>query len=386
VEATGRTPAGRIPTWLTTATAWTWRLLTLTVGAAVVLFVATELALVTVPVIVALILATLAAPPSDWLRRQGLPPAVAASVVVVGGLGVVVAAGAWLAPLFLVQAQDLGPTLARSITQLLDWAEQGPIGLDRDQVTAWMVQLGEAMQQEGGLIAAAIARAVASTLETIVGLVLALVLLFFLVKDGDGIIDWISQRTPVQHRPLVAALGSRAWEALAGFVRSTVLVAAIDAIGIGIGLLLVGVPLVLPLMLLVFIGGFVPVVGAAVTGLLAVLVALAHGGAGQALIVLAIVAAVQQIESTLLQPLIVRRSVPLHPAVVLLVLVAGVSLVGIVGAFLAVPVGAVLAAVANELRLRHELDGRHGADPLGGPAGALEPGIDPVAQARPDPR
>jgi hypothetical protein len=153
-------------------------------------------------------------------------------------------------------------------------------------------------------------------------------------------------------------------------VRGTAAVALIDAVGIGIGLAIVGVPLVLPLSLLVFFGGFVPVVGAFVTGILAVLVALASNGLQSALIVTGIVIAVQQIESNVLQPTIMRRAVALHPVVTLTVLVAGTMLIGIIGAFLAVPVTAVIAAVANELRLRKEsrrLGIEVGPQPLGGP-------------------
>jgi predicted PurR-regulated permease PerM len=172
------------------------------------------------------------------------------------------------------------------------------------------------------------------------------------------------------------AVGRRAWTALAGFIRGTAAVALIDAIGIGIGLAIVGVPLVLPIAVLVFLGGFIPVIGAFVTGLLAVLVALAAGGLQQALIVLAIVVAVQQIESNVLQPVIMRRAVSLHPVVILAALTAGAALTGVVGAFLAVPIAAVASAVGNELRLRHEATERGVStdeDPVG-PAEEPVPG------------
>jgi putative heme transporter len=361
----------RVPSWLATSTAWTGRLLVLVLGAAVLLYVATELAIVTVSIIVAVMLSTLAAPPVDWLRKQGLPPSIAAFVVVVGGVAVFAGVIALIAPTFVEQSRALGPTLAASFEQLLDWIENGPLALDRDDLTDLVMQGIAGLQQEGGLLAIGLARVVATTIEAIVALVLSLVLLFFIVKDRAWIAAWVVARVPTVHRPLVEAAGMRGWAALVSYVRGTALVAAIDAIGIGLGLLIVGVPLVLPLALLVFLGAFVPVVGAAVTGLLAVLVALADGGPTQALIVLLIVAVVQQVESDVLQPMIMRPAVPLHPMVVLLVLTAGATLVGIVGAFLAVPIAAVVSAVANEIRLRHELVGQHGPDPLGGPAGLL---------------
>lgn len=380
---------GRVPSWLATAAAWTTRLLVLVLGTAVLLYVARELAVVTVPVIIAVMLTTLAAPPVDWLRRRGLPPAIAAFIVVAGGLAVIAGVIALLAPAFIEQSRALGPTLAASFEQLLTWLETGPLAIDREQLNQFVAQAFAGLQEENGLIARTIARVVASTLEVLVALILSVVLLFFLVKDRGRMVAWALARVPPVHRPLVTASAVRGWTALVSFVRGTALVATIDAVGIGLGLLLVGVPLVLPLSLLVFVGAFVPVVGAAVTGLLAVLVALADGGPTQALIVLTIVFVVQQVESDVLQPMIMRPAVPLHPMVVLLVLTAGATLVGIVGAFLAVPIAAVVSAVANEIRLRHELDGRHGADPLGGPSGTLvevesvesvDP-VDPVADA-----
>ncbi|MEX0836218.1 MAG: AI-2E family transporter, partial [Nitriliruptor sp.] len=205
----------------------------------------------------------------------------------------------------------------------------------------------------------------------------AIVLLFFFVKDGESIVDWFIARTPDDHRNVVRAVGHRAWSALAGFVRGTATIALIDAIAIGIGLAIVGVPLVLPLALLVFLGAFIPVIGAFISGLVAVLVALASGGFVTALIVLAIVFGVQQVEGNVLQPTIMRRAVALHPVIVLTALTAGGVLAGIVGAFLAVPVAAVLSAVGNELRLRHEAD--DGEIEEGGPE-PLGPASEPVGE------
>jgi putative heme transporter len=367
----------RVPSWLATLTAWTWRLLVLLVGASVFIVVATQLALVTVPVILALILATLAVPPARALERVGAPPALAALVVVLGGLGVVVGGVAALVPSFIEQTRELGPTVREAGIQFLDWVETGPLGIDRDELAGLASQLLEGLQAQGGAVAQGALSFVASLVEGITAFILALILLFFFIKDGERIWAWIVARSPQDHRPTVLAVGLRSWEALAGYVRGTALVALIDAVGIGLGLAIVGVPLVMPLAVLVFVGGFVPIVGAFVTGLLAVAVAFADGGLGVALIVLAIVVAVQQIESDVLQPVIMRRAVPLHPVVVLAVLTAGAKLVGIVGAFLAVPLAAVVSAVGNELRLRHEQAPERGSvvtseRPLGGKQGVLE--------------
>jgi putative heme transporter len=360
----------RVPSWLATGTAWAWRLLVLVLAVAVLIVGAVQLALVTVPVILALILATLAAPPARAMERVGAPPAFAAFVVVFGGTALAIGGLAALVPTFLEQVRELGPTVQAAGSDLLDWFENGPLGLDRDQFAGFFSQLLEGLQAQGGDVARGALSLVASLVEGVTALVLALILLFFFVKDGERIWAWVVARSPEVHRHTVVATGQRGWEALAGYVRGTALVALIDAVGIGIGLAIVGVPLVMPLAVLVFIGGFVPIVGAFVTGLLAVAVAFADGGAGQALIVLAIVVVVQQVESDVLQPVIMRRAVPLHPVVVLAVLTAGAKLVGIVGAFLAVPIAAVVSAVGNELRLRHETE-EGGNQPLGGRQGRL---------------
>jgi putative heme transporter len=294
--------------------------------------------------------------------------------VVIGGIGSLLGVFALMAPSFVTQLQALGPTVFDGIDSVLIWLEEGPIGYDRDQIEALAEQLMDSLEGQAGTIASSVGSIALAVVEGLTALVLALVLLFFFVKDGEQLIDWFTARTPDGHRDTVRAAGARGWVALSGFVRGTAAVALIDAVLIGLGLVILGVDLWLPLAVLVFFGGFVPVIGATVSGILAALVALASDGLTTALIVAAIVIAVQQIEGNLLQPTIMRRAVALHPVVILGVLTAGAVLIGIVGAFLAVPVAAVIAAVGNELRLRHEaelagLPLTH--NPIGGP------GVDP---------
>jgi putative heme transporter len=364
----------RVPSWLDTTVQYTWRGLVLIVGLTAALFVMTRLYLVTLPIIIALILSTLFVPPARRLERHGLPRAAAASIVVIGGIGVLAGLIALLTPPFIDEIQKLRPTVLDGIDRVLTWAEEGPIGWDRTQIEQLFTDAMEQFEGVVGTIAAQIGSIAVAVVEGITAMILATVLLFFFVKDGAQLVDWFITRTPPRHRDTIRAAGKRAWTALSGFVRGTALVALVDAVGIGIGLWIVGVPLILPLAVLVFLGGFVPVIGAFITGLLAVLVALAAGGLTTALIVLAIVVAVQQIESNILQPTIMRRAVSLHPVVILGVLTAGAVLIGIVGAFLAVPVAAVLAAVGNEMRLRQEAQ-RHGIEPGARPLGG--PDVDP---------
>lgn len=356
--------------WFDTVAQYAWRTLVLLAAVAAVIYVATRLYLVTLPVILALIFATLCVPPARRLQRIGVPRILAATLVVIGGIGTILGGIIALIPSFITQAQQLVVTVTEGIDSVLIWLEEGPIGYDRAQVQELIDQGLAALESSAGNIALSLGNFAVAVAQGLTALVLAIVLLFFFVKDGEQIVSWFIDRSPERHRNTIRACGARGWVALSGFVRGTATVAFIDAVGIGIGLYLVDVPLVLPLAVLVFFGGFIPVIGAFITGILAVLVALASNGPVTALIVAGIVLFVQQFESNVLQPTIMRRSVSLHPVVILGVLTTGAILIGIVGAFLAVPVTAVIAAVGNELRLRHyakEAGHLLGATPIGGP-------------------
>jgi len=359
----------RVPPWLDVLAQFSWRLLVVLVGVAGFVMLVTRLYLVSLPIVLALVLATITVPPARRLERRGVPRLVAALIVVVGGTVAVLGGLVLLIPAFTRQVSDLGPTIVEAFQQVLTWLDEGPLGLDRVEIETVVTDAFANVGQFSGTIATQVGSIAIAVGEVLTALSLAIVLLFFFVKDGEQIVGWFIARTPQRLRDDLRASGARGWGALAGYVRGTAAIALIDAVGIGLGLLIVGVPLVLPLTLLVFVGGFVPVIGAFISGLLATLVALATGGVTTALIVLAIVVAVQQLESNVLQPMIMRRAVSLHPVVILGVLTAGTVIVGVVGAFLAVPLTATLAAVGNELRLRGELRGAGtvpGPRPLGG--------------------
>jgi putative heme transporter len=377
----------RVPSWLATGAAWTWRVLLLLLGATVILIVMVRLYLVTLPVIIALILATLCVGPARWMERQGVPRMLAAVIVVIGGLAAIGGLFTALAPQFIEQVQELGPTIQDATETLLGFV-QTTFGWDRAEVMDMLNEGLAALSEQSGQIATQVVSGAAIAVQALTALSLAVVLLFFFVKDGAQIVDWMIARTPKPHQETMRAVGRRAWTALAGFIRGTAAIALIDAVGIGIGLAIVGVPLVLPLSVLIFIGAFIPVIGATVTGLLAVLVALATADPGTAvqtaLIVLAIIIGVQQIESNVLQPVIMRRAVALHPVVVLGALTAGAALIGVIGAFLAVPVAAVLSAVANELRLRHEATQQPATTPDDGPPDDGPPDNGPPDNGPPD--
>jgi predicted PurR-regulated permease PerM len=363
-----------IPVWLDTSAQFAWRLLIVLVGVAGLVLLLTRLYLVSLPIILALVLATIAVPPARRLQRRGVPALVAALTVVVGGAVAFLGGIVLLVPAFTRQVADLGPTITTAFERVLDWLDTGPFGLDRAEIERLVTDALDNVGQFSGTIATQVGSIAIAIGEVLTAISLAIVLLFFFVKDGEQIVGWFIARTPERLRNDMRAAGARGWGALAGYVRGTAAIALIDAVGIGLGLLIVGVPLVLPLTLLVFIGGFVPVIGAFISGLLATLVALATGGVSTALVVLGIVIGVQQLESNVLQPVIMRRAVSLHPIVILSVLTAGAVIVGVLGAFLAVPIAATLAAVGNELRLRGELR-RSGVDPGPRPLGGR--GVDP---------
>jgi len=351
-----------VPEWLSTGAAWGWRLGLLTILALAALWLTAHLLIVTLPVIVAVIVATLCHPPAQWLKDRGWPPAAAATAVVIGGLGAISAFFAIITPSFIEQVTALGPTLAEAWASLLEWAETGPLGWDAAQIDELIASGIQLLQESGGDLLTGILSGAAIVVQIVAAMVLMVVLLFFFIKDGDQLVQWGLDRTPPQHRETVRAVGRRSWLVLGGYVRGTALVALIDAIGIAIGLIILGVPLVIPLALLVFLGGFLPVIGAMLSGLIAVLVALSVDFP-TAMLTLGVVLLVQQVESNLLQPTIMRKAVSLHPVVILLALGAGAVLAGIVGAFLAVPIAAVVAAAGNELRLRNEATGSDAADP-----------------------
>ncbi len=350
-----------VPRWLELSASWSWRLLI--VGGAIIAasWALAQLFLVTMPIILATVIATILIPPAEYLERRGMPPAAAGLVVVLGSILVVVGTLAAVAPSFVDQLRELGPTLIEGRDTVIDWASGDPLNIDPARIDELLQQAREALGSNSQGVVGGIARGASIVGQGIAALVLMIVLLFFFVKDRDQITGWAKARLPEESRETASALGQRAWAALGGYVRGTAIIALIDAIGIGIGLAIIGVPLAMPLTLLVFMGGFLPVIGAFAAGLIAVLVALAAGGLSKALLALGLILAVQQLEGNILQPMIMRRAVNLHPTVILIALTAGAAIAGIVGAFLSVPIAAVAAAVGNELRLRGESNGNGSA-------------------------
>ena len=310
-----------------------------------VVFLLWYLKVIVLPAIIAMTIAPVLTPVANWLRRKGwnrLAPAIALSVgllLIVGLLSIVTVS--------VVRGyDDLAEAIVVGVDDATRWLEGPPLNLELD--TSIGESLGDLWRQGSQyLVAGAL-----SGVSLLTGLVLAIAILYFVLRDGVSFWQGILRRLSPESRSSIDRAGTRAWETLGGFFRGTAMIAAIDATLIGIGLWILGVPLAFALTVLIFLGSFIPFVGATLAGLVVVLVAFADGGPARAGIALAIVLGVQFLEGNFLQPIIQSRTVDLHPAVILLAVAAGGALFGILGAYLAVPLTAVAFAAVGVPRHR----------------------------------
>ncbi|WP_446218067.1 AI-2E family transporter [Micromonospora sp. IBHARD004] len=283
------------------------------------------------------------------LRLLRVPAALAALLTILLLLGILVGVGVLVWNLTASQFGELSQQLDQGLERSRDFVTSTlPITdaqLDRLIRQTREGLSGSAPDPVGGARTAA---------EVAGSVLLSLVLLFFLLKDGRSMWRWVLRRMTGPNRAVTAEAGRVGWRTLGSYSRGTMIIAAIDATGIGLALVLLGVPLALPLALITFLGGFVPIIGATVAGAVAVLVALAANGPTTALLTLAAVIAVQQIEGNLLEPLIMKRQVQLHPAVILIVVTAGTLIAGIAGAFVSVPIAAVTWRIIDTVQRHRE--------------------------------
>jgi predicted PurR-regulated permease PerM len=334
-----------LPVNLERAAAWCWRLLVCAAALAVVGAVLWYLRVIVLPVAVALTLAPALSPLASWFRRRRHLERPAVALALLTGLAAVAALVAVATVSVVEQFDELRATVSEAVEDITRQLQDEPFKLSATRTDDLESSLGDAWREASGYAAAG----VQTGAGIVAGIALAVAMLYFVLRDGAALWAAILRRCSPAHRPALERAGRRAWDVLGGFVRGTVLVATIDAVLIGIGLWLLDVPLAFALAVLVFLGSFVPYVGAFVSGLVAVLVGFADGGWQLALGVLALVVGVQFTEGTFLQPIIQSRRVDLHPAVILLAVAAGGSLFGIPGAYLAVPVTAVATAVFGSL-------------------------------------
>ncbi|MEV6960105.1 AI-2E family transporter [Streptomyces sp. NPDC051207] len=302
------------------------------------------------PLVVGLLLTTLTWPPARFLRRHGWKPALAASVVTVFFLLVAAGVIALIAVPVASQSGELTDGVVEGVQRLREWAAGPPLNIGDAQINKAFDGAVARAQDGLGSMVGAVVTGIGTVVNGVVTAVLALFLMFFFLKDGPRFLPWLARQLPGRLATDVPAVAERSWETLGAFVRSQAAVGLLDAVLIGLGLWILGVPLVLPLAVLTFVSAFVPIVGALFAGFVAVLIALVYNGLTDALIVLALIVVVQQLEGNVFQPMIQSRGLGLHAAVILLAVTLGGSLAGIVGSLLAVPVAALIAVVWNYVR------------------------------------
>ncbi|GHH02777.1 AI-2E family transporter [Comamonas sp. JC664] len=339
--------------WLTRSALFSGKLIVIAGAVVALVLLLARLYLIVLPSVVALLLATLLYPPVRWLSARKVPRALATLLAVLVLLLVAAAVFLLLVPRIVQEVSAAGSNMQAGLEGAIGWLTQ-ELPVSREQLDGLLQEGLAFLKSNAGRITSGVLAGANFAVQAMAGGLLTLTLLFFFVKDAEQLGGWVLARVSPSRRETVRAVGLRAWRTLSGYLRGVVIIAMVDAVGIGVGLAIIGVPLVLPLAALTFMGGFFPIVGATVAGFIAVLVALITSGPLDALLALGIVLGVQQLESNVLEPVVMGRAVPLHPVVILLSITAGGVLFGVAGAFLSVPVAAVLSAVGNELRLRNE--------------------------------
>ncbi|MDO5032797.1 AI-2E family transporter [Corynebacterium sp.] len=295
------------------------------------------------PVLIALIICTVLAPGARWLRQHHVPAALAAVITILISFSAVGSLFMFIAPDFARQSQTLYLQTVEGIQRLQLWAQGPPLNLDAEDMSRYVDEIASWLQQQAGTIAGSVFTGIGTVTSIMVTLLIVLVLTFFFLKDGHRFLPWLREATGRRTGWHLTEMLTRAWNTLGGFVRAQALVSLVDAVFIGLGLALIGVPLAMALAIITFIAGFIPFVGAIVAGALSVTIALVSLGFTKALMVLALVVAVQQLEGNVLSPWLQSKAMNLHPVIVLISVTVGSALFNLVGAFLAVPVAATIA-------------------------------------------
>lgn len=347
-----------IPYGIRIAAAWAWRLglILLVIGALVWLLA--KVSFLIIPVMVAALLAGLLNPVVRWLRESRVPNGAAVALTVLGFIGLIAGALALVGRQLALGFQELWSEALTGVQQVQDWLAEGPLHLTAAQIDQYIQEATAALQNNSSSILSGALSFGSTAGHFAAGLVLALFILIFFLLEGGRIWSFLVRLLPRQARIPADGAGRRGWASMVSYARIQMFVAFVDAVGIGVGAAIIGVPLALPLAVLVFIGSFIPVVGALVTGAIAVLLALVANGPVNALIMLGIVLLVQQLESHILQPLVMGKAVALHPVAVILSVAAGSYLAGIPGALFSVPILAVANSAIRYIAARtweHEI-------------------------------
>ncbi|MCP2030302.1 putative PurR-regulated permease PerM [Okibacterium sp. HSC-33S16] len=331
-----------VPRGVRIAGAWAWRFLVIVAAIAVIVLIVIQLRLIVIPLFIAVLVSALLTPLITVLVRHGWPrglaiaAAILSAVAVVGGL-------LWLAIWQITR--DFSEVRARTVESFGELRQallQSPFGVTETQINGFIADVMTSVQEDSAALWSG-ALSIGTTLgHALTGVFLALFCLLFVLIDGEGIWRWLVRLSPKKAQRAIDGAGRAGWSTLTNYARTQILVASIDALGIGLGAAILGVPLAIPIAVLVFLGSFVPIVGAVVTGTIAAFIALVYNGWVIALIMVGVVLFVQQLEGHVLQPLLMGAAVKVHPLAVVLVVAAGSMVAGIPGALFAVPVAAMI--------------------------------------------
>ncbi|MBD3942373.1 AI-2E family transporter [Microbacterium sp. NEAU-LLC] len=347
-----------VPHGLRVATAYAWRFLVLAAAIGVAVWLVIQLKLLVIPLLVAILITALLWPAFAWLLRHHVPRWLAIVISVVGTLAIVTGL-LWLVVWQIVTQWDsVQASTEAAVEQFRQYLLSGPFDISEKDINDWLTAAGAFLREQAELLWSG-ALAIGTTIGHVAtGAVLALFILLCLLADGGGIWRWTLRLFPKKARPAADGAGRAGWITVVNYARTQLLVATIDAVGIGLGAALLGVPLAIPVAVLVFLGAFVPIVGAVVTGTVAVFLALVYNGPWIALWMLVVVLGVQQLEGHVLQPLLMGSAVKVHPLAVVLVVAGGAMIAGIPGALFAVPLAAFVNVVAVYIGERSWLTGQ----------------------------
>jgi predicted PurR-regulated permease PerM len=347
----------QVPWGVDLAAAWAWRFLVIAVAGYAIMRVLGFFAVVTLPLVVALLITALVVPAVDRLQKVGVPRGLAAILVVLGGLAFVGALLTFAGQQVANGASDLADQTVKGLDEIRVWLRDGPLHASDSQINDWLRSAQEAITERTreGAGLSQVTEVGTAVGHVVAGFFIVLFSTYFFLADGDRIWSWLVRIAPRASRTRVDGSGRVAWRSLTQFVRATVLVALVDSIGIVIVASILGVPFVLAIGVLVFLGAFVPMIGATIAGTVAVLVALVDQGPLTALLMLGGVILVQQIEGHILQPFLMGRFVSVHPLGVIVAIACGVLLAGVAGALVAVPLAAAVNAVVQHLASRTDV-------------------------------
>lgn len=338
-----------VPLGVEIAAAWSWRIIIIAIATAGLLWLAATLSTITIPIAVAVLLTALTIGGVDWLESKGVPRVIASFAVllalVAGVGGLITLVGQQLS----TQFEEMRESVVEGISQLQDWAQNGPLGLSAAQIDSYVDRVQRAIASSDQAVISQATEIGTRLTYFVAGIFIALFAIYFFLYEGNRIWRWVVNLFPRAARSKIHSSGVAAWGSMTAFVRATVLVALADAIGIALVAVVLQVPLALAIGVLVFVGAFVPIIGALVSGMVAVLVALVAQGPWTAVLMLIGVVAVQQIESHVLQPFLMGHLVALHPLAIVAVITIGVTTAGVIGALLAVPFAAGLNSVVRHL-------------------------------------